>query len=201
MKQKAFGAALSGRFDSAAALICFLFFVFGSAVGTFSGSSLSSSAMVVVNSVQRGLFGYINGFSFLFRFVGFSIFCFIVLYISSLCVAGFIFILPIFFIKGFSLSYSCAALISLAGEDYIVPLVFYTLCDIVICIPVLFYCGIFSARYSLSLTRSVFSSQRSRVYNSLYFKCFGFGAAAFILAGLFQRFIIPIFPVFHRLHI
>ena len=88
MKQKAFGAALSGRFDSAAALICFLFFVFGSAVGTFSGSSLSSSAMVVVNSVQRGLFGYINGFSFLFRFVGFSIFCFIVLYISSLCVVS-----------------------------------------------------------------------------------------------------------------
>lgn len=201
MKRQGLNASISRRFDRPVALICFLFFALGSAAGTISGSSLSSSAMVVANSVQNDFFGYINGFSFIFRFVGLSILCCITLYIFSLSVVGFVSVVPILFIKGFSLSYSCAAVIVSAGHNYIAPLIFFTLCDIIICIPVLIYCAVFCARYSFSLTYSVFSGKSAKIYNSGYFKSFGFCSAALILAGLIQRFIIPILPAFQRLHL
>ena len=166
MKRKQLSTVFERRFDTVSAVISLFFFAFGAAVGTFSGSTITSGAKVVVNSLPDIFFGYINapGYSSPFLFTGFSFICFIIILFLSLSVFGFIAVAPVLFIKGFSLSYSCAAILSVSGRDSVLPLFMFLLSDILICIPVLICVSVRSATCSVSLASLAFTGRcRKRI--------------------------------------
>lgn len=175
--------------------ICSLIFTLGAVAGSYTSAKLSDEAEVVVNTATREIFGYINDNGILaspsLYSIEISLVCACIMFASSLSVLGFVVAPLMLAAKGFAISYSCGAFISVMGKDALTLFCVNNLCDLLICLPILLFTAVQAIRYSLRLASSAVKGTGRRAYDLAFMKNSAFCAVAMLVSAIIQYTLIP----------
>ena len=198
MHQKRGLTAKGPSLFSVSRAVCFAAFALGAVFGTLCGSSSNGSAAVVVNSALDRFLGYITerDIASTLMFAGISLASFVLIFLSSLFLLGFVSAPAVLFFKAFSFSYLSSAAFSSWGSGVFKLFLVYSACDVLIMIPALICLSVRSFEYSCRLFGKIFTGRFGKAYDAAYVKIFSAIIPVLGAAFLIQHYLIPLLAGF-----